>query len=84
MTSQAFGGVNCEFTLRLTPHQKVAPLHWRSDTHTHKENMHSSAARPNYISQDEDDNPTPDRRTTRSQSIMQEAMLSCINITNPT
>jgi hypothetical protein len=24
-----------EFTLRLTPRQKVAPLYWRSDTHTH-------------------------------------------------
>ncbi len=24
-----------EFTLRLIPHQKVAPLYWRSDTHTH-------------------------------------------------
>jgi hypothetical protein len=49
-----------------------------------KENMQSSAARPNYISQDEDYNPTPKRCTTRSQSIMQEAMLSCIDISNPT
>jgi hypothetical protein len=24
-----------EFTLRLIPHQKVAPLYWRLDTHTH-------------------------------------------------
>jgi hypothetical protein len=24
-----------EFTLRLVPRQKVAPLYWRSDTHTH-------------------------------------------------
>jgi hypothetical protein len=24
-----------EFTLRLIPRQKVAPLYWRSDTHTH-------------------------------------------------
>jgi hypothetical protein len=46
--------------------------------------MQSSAARPNYISQDEDNNPTPERCTTRSRSIMHEAMLSCINITNPT
>ncbi len=46
--------------------------------------MQLSAARPNYISQDKVDNPTPKRRATRSQSIMQEAMLSCINITNPT
>jgi hypothetical protein len=47
-------------------------------------NMQSSAARPNYISQDKDHNPTPKRCITRSQSIMQEAVLSCINITNPT
>ncbi len=33
MTSQVLGGG--EFTLRLIPHQKVAPLYWRSDTHTH-------------------------------------------------
>ncbi len=46
-------------------------------------NMQSSVVRPNYISQDEDNDPTHERCTTRSQSIMQEAMLSCINITNP-
>jgi hypothetical protein len=33
MTSQLLGGG--EFTLRLVPRQKVAPLYWRSDTHTH-------------------------------------------------
>jgi hypothetical protein len=45
--------------------------------------MQSSAARPNYISQAEDNNSTPKRGTTRSQSIMKEEMLSCIDITNP-
>ena len=42
---------------------------------------------PNYISQDDDDNDLvpPRRYTTRSttRSIMQEAMLSCIDLTNP-
>jgi hypothetical protein len=33
MTSQALGGG--EFALRLVSHQRVAPLYWRSDTHTH-------------------------------------------------
>jgi hypothetical protein len=33
MTSQALGGG--EFTLRLIPRQKAAPLYWRSDTHIH-------------------------------------------------
>ncbi len=40
-------------------------------------------SQPNYISQDEeDDNPPPERQTTRSaaRSIMQEAMLACVNI----
>jgi hypothetical protein len=39
--------------------------------------------RPNYISQDEDDNKPNHRYNTRSQisSIMQEAMLACIDIT---
>jgi hypothetical protein len=45
--------------------------------------MQSSTSRPNYISQDEDNDPAPERCTTRSQSIMQEAMLSCIDIINP-
>jgi hypothetical protein len=44
----------------------------------------SSAAWPNYISQDEDNNPTPKRCTTRAWSIMQQAMLACNNIKNPT
>jgi len=43
------------------------------------------SARPNYISQD-DDKEQPRRYNTRSwtTSIMQEAMLSCIDITKPT
>ncbi len=42
-------------------------------------------ARPNYILQDEDDEPQH-RYNTRSwtTSIMQEAMLACIDITKPT
>ena len=40
---------------------------------------------PNYISQDEDDTPPQPRYATRAntRSIMQEAMLSCIDLTNP-
>ncbi len=40
---------------------------------------------PNYISQDEEDNQAPTRWTTRStaKSIMQEAMLSCVDIYKP-
>ncbi len=45
----------------------------------------STARRPNYISQDEDNQPPPTRRTTRSasNSIIQEAMLSCMDIYKP-
>jgi hypothetical protein len=68
------------------------PLPWqveqapvtRSQSWPPRANMQASMARPNYISQDEDDDPIPVRRTTRSQSIMQEAMLSCINMINLT
>ncbi len=45
-----------------------------------------TSPQPNYISQDDDDaQPTP-RYTTRAttRSIMQEAMLSCIDLTHPT
>jgi hypothetical protein len=41
---------------------------------------------PNYISQDKDDNPPTMRHTTRStatNSIMKEAMLSCVDIYKP-
>jgi hypothetical protein len=40
---------------------------------------------PNYISQDEDNNQAPMRQTTRlaDTSIMQEAMLSCVDIYKP-
>jgi hypothetical protein len=47
---------------------------------------HPSAAWPNYISQDKEDNdPPPEQRTTMSAawSIMQEAMLACANIYRP-
>jgi hypothetical protein len=43
-------------------------------------------SRPNYISQDkEDDDPPPEQQTTRSVawSIMQEAMLACVDIYHP-
>jgi hypothetical protein len=56
----------------------------RTHSRSSRVDAQSSVARPNYISQDEeDDNDTPpQRRTTRSttRSIMQEAMLSCIDI----
>ncbi len=45
-------------------------------------NALSSESIPNYISQDKDDNPSLMRQTTRSasRSIMQEAMLSCVDM----
>jgi hypothetical protein len=45
----------------------------------------SPTGHPNYISQDEDNNPPTTKRTTRStsNSIVQEAMLSCVNIYKP-
>ncbi len=45
----------------------------------------SCVSLPNYISQDEDDTQAPTRRTTRStvESIMQEVMLSCVDINKP-
>jgi hypothetical protein len=45
-----------------------------------------SSARPNYISQDKEvDKPPPEQQTTRSaaRSIMEEAMLACVNIYRP-
>ncbi len=41
--------------------------------------------RPNYILQDDDENEPNNRYNTRSQttSIMQEAMLACIDFTKP-
>ncbi len=43
------------------------------------------ASLPNYISQDKDNNQAPTRQTTRltAKSIMQEAMLSCMDIYKP-
>ena len=55
----------------------------RSQSRTPWVNAQSSADWQNYISQDEDDNPTPERCTTRSRSIMQEAMLLCVDICKP-
>jgi hypothetical protein len=45
----------------------------------------SHAALTNYISQDEDNNQAPTRQTTRlaAKNIMQEAMLSCVDIYKP-
>jgi hypothetical protein len=45
----------------------------------------SPTGRPNYISQDDDEDPPTTRRTARStsNSIMQEAMLSCVDIYQP-
>ncbi len=45
----------------------------------------SCASLPNYISQDKDNNQAPTRQTTRltAKSIMQEAMLSCMDIYKP-
>ena len=59
----------------------------RSQSRSPRFDVQSSAARPNYISQDEedDDDPPPQHRATRSntQSIMQEAMFTCIDIYKP-
>jgi hypothetical protein len=42
------------------------------------------SARPNYITQDESDGPRQGYNTrSRTSSIMQEAMLACIDITKP-
>ena len=45
----------------------------------------SPTGRPNYISQDENNNPPTMRGTSRStsNSIMQEAMLTCVDIYKP-
>jgi hypothetical protein len=48
-------------------------------------NHGTPSARPNYISQDDDeDQPRGYHTRSRTTSIMQEAMLSCIDITKPT
>jgi hypothetical protein len=49
-------------------------------------NARPPSSRPNYILQDKEDNdPQPERQTTTSaaRSIMQEAMLACIDIYHP-
>ncbi len=58
----------------------------RSQSRSLRFDTQSPIARwPNYISQDEDNQPPPTRRTTRSasNSIIQEAMLSCMDIYKP-
>jgi hypothetical protein len=58
----------------------------RSQSRSPQSDTQSPVARqPNYISQDEDDQPPPTRRTTRSasNSIMQKAMPSCMDICKP-
>jgi len=42
------------------------------------------SARPNYISQDDEDQPRGYNTRSGTTSIMQEAMLACIDITKPT
>jgi len=60
----------------------------RSHSRPPRFDAQSPAAQPNYISQDEENNNNPptQRRVTRSttRSIMQEAMLACIDIHKPT
>jgi hypothetical protein len=48
--------------------------------------MSSSAARPNYISQDEEEGDVPPRgynTRSRTMNIFQEAMLACVDISKP-
>ncbi len=40
--------------------------------------------RPNYISQDDEEQPRGYNTRSRTTSIIQEAMLTCIDITKPT
>ncbi len=57
----------------------------RSQSRSPRFDMQSPPARPNYISQDEDNQPPPTQHTTRSasNSIMQEAILLCVDIYKP-
>ncbi len=58
----------------------------RSFSWSPRVNAQPPAAQPNYILQDKEDNNTPPKQqTTRSaaQSIMQEAMLTCVDIYRP-
>jgi hypothetical protein len=60
-------------TIQLT--KDVTPLQGYHEPHS---------AKPNYITQDESDEPRRGYNTqSRTTSIMQEAMLACINITEP-
>ncbi len=72
-------------SMSVTPPVVQAPA-TRSFSRSLQVNVQPSAAQPNYISQDEEDNnPLPERQTTRSAawSIMQEAMLACVDIYPP-
>jgi hypothetical protein len=69
-----------------TPWPIAHPPVTRSQSRSLQFDAHSPAARwPNYISQDEDNQPLPAGRTTRSasNSIIQEVMLSCLDIYKP-
>ncbi len=57
-----------------------------SQSRSPRVNAQSSAARSNYILQDKEEDEEPQWYNTRSQtmSIMQEAMLACVNISKPT
>ncbi len=56
-----------------------------SQSQSPRVNTQSSMAQSNYILQDEEEDEEPQRYNTRSQmmSIMQEAMLVCVNIAKP-
>jgi hypothetical protein len=63
----------------------VNPITPRFTTKSHA--MSSSAARPNYISQDEEEDDIPQQgynTRSRTMNIFQEAMLACVDISKPT
>ncbi len=71
----------------VTPPTKLqivnTPLQIESVT-LHREKHGPPSARPNYISQDDEDDQLRGYNTrSRTRSIMQEAMLACIKITKP-
>ncbi len=74
------------FASRPMPQLVVLAHTTRSQSWPPQVHAQSSMAQPNYISQDDDDNPPYKMCTTRSSSTskMQEAMLSCNDISKPT
>ena len=78
---------------RTTERQTDRPTERQNDRTTerqivretsHQDKHGPPSARPNYISQDEEDEELWRYNTrSRTRSIMQEAMLACINITKP-